>query len=109
MEKRQHRRLNKSIQIKYHSHDVIEGLPYSSFTRDISAGGFLMRTNDPLVVGEVIDMKFYIGTEEFIPAKMKVVRVKEVVPGHLFDVGLQMTEIKDDDYKMLTDYLEANS
>ena len=62
-----------------------------------------------LVVGEVLDMKFYIGTEEFIPAKMKVVRVKEVIPRRLYDAGLQITEMKDDDYKMLTDYLETNS
>ncbi|MBR6199706.1 MAG: PilZ domain-containing protein [Spirochaetales bacterium] len=108
MEKRQYQRLSKSIQIKYHSHDNIEGLPHSSFTRDISAGGFMMRTNERLELGEEIDMKFYIGTEEFIPAKVKVVRADEVVPNKLYDIGLQLIDISQSDLQMLNDYMDSN-
>ncbi|MBQ3922734.1 MAG: PilZ domain-containing protein [Spirochaetales bacterium] len=109
MEKRQYQRLSKSIQIKYKSHGNIEGMLKSTFTRDISAGGFMIRTDEKLTIGEKIEMKFYVGTEEFIPAKVQVVRVEDVVPNRIYNIGMQIVEIKDEDEKILMDYLEANS
>ena len=108
MEKRHYQRLSKSIQIKYNSHDNIVGLPHSSFTRDISVGGFMMRTNEKLALDEELDMKFYIGTEEFIPAKAKVVRVDDVVPNRLYDIGLQLIEISQSDLQKLNEYVDSN-
>ncbi len=107
-EKRHYQWVDRIIQVKYESPDNKSGLMQTSFTRDISEGGFMVRMTEEIPVGVVLSLKFYIGTTEFIPAKAEVMRIKPIVLGKLYDVGLQLKEISEEGHQMLVDYLNGN-
>lgn len=105
-EKRQFQRISNAIQVKYEVIDSKSKIPLTSYTRDISAGGFLIRLNSPLPINTVIKLKFFIEESGgFIPAEAKIVRVDEVVEGKVYEAGVQLININEKDVELLFKYV----
>ena len=112
MERRSYKRIDDSIQVKFvMKSDKWGSIPYdTSYTKNISGGGFLFNSKIPINVGEIIEVKFYIQSrQEFVMAVAKVVRVIDIVENKLYEIGIQFLSIKDDDEKMLLKYVSKVS
>lgn len=107
IERRKYKRIPDTIQVKYEIIDDIRKVPFSSYTKDISAGGFLIRINKYIPVNSIIKLKFYVKDHsEFIPAEAKVVRIEEIVKEKLYDAGIEFIVIEKEDFDALSKYIE---
>lgn len=88
----------------------------------MSATGVLLRAPAPVALGTLIKMKFNVsGIHRFRPGFFKpdsaqaqqvvvlgrVVRVDEIEPGRLYDLGILFINIDPDDQEALMSYIEA--
>ncbi len=106
IERRRYKRIPDTIQVKYEIIDDKVKVPFSSYTKDISAGGFLIRINSYIPVNSIIKLKFYIkDNEEFISAEARVVRIQEVVKDKLYDAGIEFVVIEKKDFDLLSRYV----
>jgi uncharacterized protein (TIGR02266 family) len=74
---------------------TIEGEPGKYFyTRDLSAGGLFLETDDPWKVGTVFKIEIALpGFRPLIPVKGKVVRVEKGKDG---GVGMEFSDLTDE-------------
>ncbi|HOJ63195.1 MAG TPA: PilZ domain-containing protein [Spirochaetota bacterium] len=106
IERRKYKRIPDTIQVKYEIINDKMKVPYSSYTKDISAGGFLIRINSYIPVNSIIKLKFYIKDhDEFIPAEARVVRIQEIVKEKLYDAGIEFVIIEKKDFDLLSQYV----
>jgi len=105
-ERRAYKRISDSLQIKFEVSNIDIIMPSTSYTKDISQGGFLFRTNNVLEVGSIINIKILLHkSDEFISSLAKVVRVEEIVEGKIYDIGINFINITDNDIEKLSKYV----
>lgn len=105
-EKRAFKRIDDSLQIKYEILNSDFIMPLTSYTKNVSKGGFLFRSNVPVNLSSVLKLKFYLNDfSEFICADAKVVRVEEVVENKIYDIGIKFININEEDIDKLTKYV----
>ena len=79
---------------------------YRSRTLDISHGGIFFATDEPLDIGERIDMAFKLpGAEETIRAVGKVCWVGRGGADHVEGVGVKFSQIDQAHLKVIVDYV----
>lgn len=106
IERRKYKRLPESIQVKYEVISDEFKVPFSSYTKNISEGGFLIRLNNYIPVNSIIKLKFYIkDNEEFIPAEARIVRIEEVVKDKLYEAGIEIVIMEKKDFDLLSKYI----
>ncbi|HNZ26034.1 MAG TPA: PilZ domain-containing protein [Spirochaetota bacterium] len=105
-EKRKFTRIRETIQIKYEIIDSSSKILQTSYTQDISAGGFLIRLNSPLPIGSVLKLKFFIKDgSEFIPAEARVIRIDEIVADRVYEAGVELINVDKKDFELLMRYV----
>jgi len=106
IERRRYKRIPDTIQVKYEVINDTVKVPFSSYTKDISAGGFLIRINNYIKPESIIKLKFYIeNNEEFIPAEARVVRIEEIVKDKIYEAGIELIVIDKKDFDLLDKYI----
>ncbi|MBP7551828.1 MAG: PilZ domain-containing protein [Spirochaetes bacterium] len=105
-EKRKFTRIRETIQIKYEIIDSSSKILQTSYTQDISAGGFLIRVNAPLPIDSILKLKFFIKDgPEFIPAEARVIRIDEIAAGKVYEAGIELINVDKKDIELLTHYV----
>jgi c-di-GMP-binding flagellar brake protein YcgR len=83
---------------------------FSCCSRNVSATGMLIETDEALAEGARLSCSFYLPHAKKIQAAGKIVRVVERAPGDdLYQYGLMFTEIDPESTKLLTDYVQGTS
>lgn len=82
------------IDVKYiHENDPLTLLK-SSFSKNISTGGFCIRSYEKLSVNDVIIIRFYLeDMSNYSEAKAKIVWTEEVIPKSIYDSGIEFLDI----------------
>jgi len=105
-EKRVYKRLDNRLQVKYETIESNSAIPLTTYTRNISTGGFLFRSSSPVKLGSSLKLKFFLeDASEFISSEAKVVRVEEIVDNKIYDIGIEFINISEKDVEKLTKYL----
>lgn len=103
-----YRRFSEAIQIKYEFEN--KKMPKTSYTKDISQNGFLFRTNENVPIGSILAIKFFIkDIGNFIEAEGKVIRIEEMIPDKLYEVGIELFGLSDHDNNQISQYLAKYS
>ena len=105
-EKRAFKRIDNRLKVKYETVESNSSIPLTTYTKNVSSGGFLFRSNNPVKFGSVIRLKFFLeNLNEFISAEAKVVRVEEIVENKIYDIGIEFVNVPDSDIDKLIKYL----
>ncbi len=108
IERRKYKRIPDTIQVKYEIINDIMTVPFSSYTKDISIGGFLIKINNEIPVNSIVKLKFYIkDSNEFIPAEAKVVRIGEIIKNKVYEAGIEFINIDKKDMELLSKYVTS--
>ena len=76
-------------------------------SKNISKTGLLLITSEPLVVGNYIQMKFFLpDTQKEINAHGKVVRTNHVTD-NFFESGINFWHIEDEDKQLLEQFFSS--
>jgi c-di-GMP-binding flagellar brake protein YcgR len=112
IERRIYNRIAESIQVKFVPADTKwSSIPYdTTYTRNISGGGFLFTSITALNIGDIIELKFYVNnSNEFVPATAKVVRVCDIVDNKLYEIGIQFLKIREEDLQLLLQFVSGKN
>ncbi len=110
-ERRKYKRFHKEVKIHF---DVLTAMSRAkdiprngdTVSVDISKGGVLFTTSNPIPLGSSIECQFNLpGYEEPIFAKARVVRVEELPDYHQYDLGIKFIAITQEDEKHLVKFL----
>ena len=83
----------------------------SACAEDISEEGIKIITSEELEISSIVDLEIYLGTKPIV-CKGRVVRVKKIESEHLkhgvvFDTGIEMQKLKEEDKLMIKKLIEA--
>jgi len=79
-------------------------------SRNISATGLLIETDERLAEGSRLSCQFYLPNAKKIQTSCKIIRTIEPAPGdEEFQYGLMFTDISPENKKLLADYVKKNS
>ena len=96
MEKRKYPRLDVYNLVKYRPLSKAEAQLVLNSTKNISAGGVCVETNEYLAVSTVLQLYINIPqSSQPIPALAKVAWIKKTGKPNKFEVGLQFIEIEE--------------
>jgi len=105
-ERRSFKRIDSRLQVKYEVVDANSLMPLTTYTKNVSCDGLLFRSNNPVGVGTIMKLRFYLDNfNEFIAADARVVRVEEIVEGKIYDIGVKLINVGDDSIEKLTGYV----
>ncbi|HOV14343.1 MAG TPA: PilZ domain-containing protein [Spirochaetota bacterium] len=105
-DRRAYKRIDNRLQVKYEVVDSNSMMPLTTYTKNVSSGGFLFRSSAPVEFGSLLRLKFYLDNlDEFVSADAKVVRIEEIVENKIYDIGIKFININDDDVLKLTKYV----
>lgn len=107
-ERRRFKRLPESFRVEWAEVAFGSGRKKAaSDTKDVGAGGLLIESSEPCGIGTVLNLKISVpGWKKFRPGFLKydwtsapeplvalgrVVRVEEVLPGRLYEIGVSFT------------------
>jgi len=114
-ERRKFARLNILVDVSYTKHDTAEKQKLS-VTKNISQGGICFVGYELVHEQDIIDLNVYLpgGSKEPVEAMGKVVWVKEFTIGDnpknkRYDVGVEFTEISDQDSEKIETYMQEHS
>ncbi|MDF3819905.1 PilZ domain-containing protein [Leptospira sp. 96542] len=111
------RRIFKRISEKVHiTYRVIQaGVTDSLFlpkdkgegdTQDISEGGLLFRTKEPMSLGMRLELEIRFPDVKYVLyPKAKVVRLEEFGEGAFYEVGLEFSQLFEDDKKFILEHI----
>lgn len=112
-EKRIFIRVDRSIELKYklfkgkitdQENSEFEA-EFSTFTANISAGGLLIKTEEYLIPGSVLELSLSLPEQEAIKGLARVVRVEEIKPDIEYDVAVYFLDLSDAERSRLNRYL----
>lgn len=115
-EKRKYRRLDTQVKVEISYTDPekdVTSLITDPVSKNMSAGGLLIRLSKPLAVGSEVVVKFLLPSEQrFIMTFGRVVRVEVVEEGSKYDIGLCFINTRQQDIerieKHVTDTLDKD-
>lgn len=101
-EKRKYPRINKNINISYQTYYEKSDFSFGkAASNDISLGGVQFETEDIDTVGTKLLLKFQIQENQKTIETKGIVRwVKRINP-YKYQIGIEFTEIKQEDYPIL--------
>lgn len=108
-ERRMYRRLKAEVKVEISYTDPekdVTSLITDPVSRDISAGGLLVRHRKHLAVGADVVVKFILPSEKrYVMTFARVVRVDVVEEGKLYDIGICFMDTREDDIKRIDKYV----
>jgi c-di-GMP-binding flagellar brake protein YcgR len=108
-ERRKYRRLRAEVKVEISYTDPekdVTSLTTDPVSKDISAGGLLVRHRKPLVVGSEVVVKFLLPSEKrYIMTFARVIRADVVEEDKLYDIGLCFIDIRDQDIERINKYV----
>jgi c-di-GMP-binding flagellar brake protein YcgR len=108
-ERRKYRRLKAEVQVEISYTDPekdVTSLTTDPISRDISAGGLLIRHKGPLPIGSEIVVKFILPSEKrYVMTFARVVRVDVVEERKLYDIGLCFVNTREQDIERINKYV----
>jgi len=115
LDKRIYTRLDAKVNLHYTLFDSEESLVKAGFkpeqfsvTKNISAGGVLFFSNEPLPVSSIIELKMDLPDgEEAISCLGRVVRVEEAGQEHLYNIGICFLDITGAERARLNKFIES--
>lgn len=114
-EKRYFIRFNISLKVAYTVRKEIK-LEKPGLSKDVSAGGMQLLTNEKLDEGDKVDLKIFIpGGLNPVHIKSLVVWSKEITPynGYTYSAGINFEKIEEDNkntfLKFLCDFMRPNA
>jgi c-di-GMP-binding flagellar brake protein YcgR len=75
------------------------------FVVDISAGGFRATTHKPMQVDAKLHAEIYISRTDPIRGDCRVVWQRELTVSEMFEVGLEFTDLPQEEWKRLVDFI----
>ncbi|MBI3602543.1 MAG: Flp pilus assembly complex ATPase component TadA [Candidatus Omnitrophica bacterium] len=114
-EPRAYNRLDKKVNISFKtfkSPDILLKRGFTpeqlSVTKNISAGGLLFVSSEPLTVGSILEMKMELpDSNEFIECLIKVLRIQEIEEGRNYDVAGHFLDITSAHRTRFNKYIES--
>ena len=104
-ERRRYRRLDTEVKVEISYTDPerdITSLITDPVSKNMSAGGLLIRHKSPLAVGSEVVVKFLLPSEQrYIMTFGKVVRVEMVEEGSLYEIGLCFVNTRQQDIERI--------
>lgn len=115
LDKRIYPRLDTKVNLHYTIFDSEEALVKAGFkpeqfsvTKNISAGGVLFFSNEPLLVSAIIELKMDLPDgEEAIDCLARVVRAEEAGQEHLYNVAVCFLDITGAERARLNKFIES--
>lgn len=108
-ERRKYRRLKAEVKVEISYTDPekdVTSLTTAPVSRDISAGGLLVRHTSALPIGSEIVVKFILPSEKrYVMTFARVVRVDVVEERKLYDIGLCFVNTRDQDIERINKYV----
>lgn len=108
-EKRKYRRLKTEVKVEISFTDPekdVTSLTTDPISKDISAGGLLVRQKKRLDIGSEVVMKFLLPSEKrFIMMFARVVRVDVVEKDKLYDIGFCFVNAREQDISRINKYV----
>jgi type IV pilus assembly protein PilZ len=105
VENRKHPRIDVWIEVTFKSSREL----VTSYMRNISKGGVFIQTEEPLDLGTVLALTFQLpGQENLIKIKGKVVWYNPAGGIQNSGMGVQFTEMPEEDRHILEGFIEAN-
>jgi len=107
-DKRQYGRLDLILPVKYafYKKDGTPGAEQSSLIRDISLGGAMVEMKEKPLLGASLILNLQVGQAP-IQVKGRIRRIKEF-QGEVWLVGVEFTEIKEEDVRFIFRFLVDN-
>lgn len=108
IDKREYERISDAIQVKFTQADKKwSSIPYStSYTKNMSEGGFLFYSKNPIDVGSNIEIKFFLkDSTNFVSAIARVVRIGEISSNNLYEIGISFVDIEQQTMNILSKYI----
>jgi len=110
-ERRKYRRLSTEVKVDISYTDPktdVTSLLTEPVSRNLSAGGLLIRYNKELAVGSEVVVKFVIPSEKrYVMTFARVVRVDAVEQGRLYDIGIAFLDIRPEDRELIDRYVTS--
>lgn len=76
-------------------------------SQDISEGGLLFRTKEPMPLGTRLELELRFPDVKYVLyPKAKVVRLEEFGEGAFYEVGLEFNQIFEDDKNLLLNHIK---
>jgi general secretion pathway protein E len=115
LDKRIYPRLDAKVNLHYTIFDSQEALEKAGFkpeqfsvTKNISAGGVLFFSNEPLPVSAILELKMDLPDgEEAIDCLARVIRVEEAGEEHLYNIAVCFLDITGAERQRLNKFIEA--
>jgi c-di-GMP-binding flagellar brake protein YcgR len=111
-ERRKYRRLKTEVKVEISYTDPetdVTSLITDPVSKDMSAGGLLIRYNKNLAIGSEVVVKFLLPSEKrFIMTFARVVRVDVVEKGKSYDIGLCFVNTRDQDVTRIDKYVTGS-
>jgi c-di-GMP-binding flagellar brake protein YcgR len=108
-DRRRYRRLKAEVQVEISYTDPdkdVTSLTTDPVSRDISAGGLLIRHRSALPIGSEIVVKFILPSEKrYVMTFARVVRVDVVEERKLYDIGLCFVNTREEDIERINKYV----
>ena len=108
-DRRKYRRLKTEVKVEISYTDPekdVTSLTTEPISKDIGAGGLLIRHRHALAVGSEVVVKFIIPSEKrYIMTFARVVRVDVVEQDKLYDIGLCFMNARDNDIRRIDRYV----
>ena len=108
-ERRKYQRLKAEVQVEISYTDPekdVTSLTTDPVSRDISAGGLLIRHSSALPLGSEIVVKFILPSEKrYVMTFARVVRVDVVEERKLYDIGLCFVNTRHEDIERINKYV----
>ncbi|GAG02894.1 unnamed protein product, partial [marine sediment metagenome] len=111
-ERRVFRRLNAKVKIHYElikpeEYKRGKGIYHIGATEDISAGGLLFESNEPLSLGSILELKIELPNgDRFIQCLARVQRVEEIVANKTYDIAIYFLDISGAERTRLNKYVQ---
>ncbi|MDZ4726296.1 MAG: PilZ domain-containing protein [Leptospira sp.] len=115
-EKRIYKRIKEKIHLTYRVIQVGQGQNFSpkdhgeGDSQDISAGGLLFTTRDPIPLGTRLELEIRFPDVRYVLyPKAKVVRLEEFNDGEYYEVGLEFNQIFENDKALLMQHMSKHA
>ncbi len=117
LDKRAFIRLSSKVNVRYKILDLRDGRPNRalipeqfSVTRDISAGGLLFISGEPIVVGSILELKIELpDSGQLIECLARAVRIIEAQPNKSYDIAVCFLDITSAQRARLSRYVQTNA
>jgi hypothetical protein len=115
-EKRIYKRINEKVHLTYRVIHVGAGQLYlpkdrgAGESQDISEGGLLFTTKDPLPLGTRLELELRFDDVKYVLyPKAKVVRLEEFDDGAFYLVGIEFNQLFENDKALIIEHISKHS